>query len=208
MSIVCVHLISLTSLIVLPISILPPLLIAFIRLPIASPAPLVPPLTHVIHSLITIPISARLHSTWFPDHAASTSHSRDGESIEITCDVLSRAYHILDISLGYYMPGNIEPDDPAVMVLCKKAGDDTLYDSLGPLTLLITRLCLSDETSRGRMMEWLLPANLDRTTSLEGRADLLGRCLRLLASVLHPKMKDAMGEMLFAVCNSDGKPFY
>src|ERR1700733_14895055 len=99
------RLISATSLIVLPVSILPPLLKAFIRLPIASPAPLVPPLTHVIHSLITIPISARLHSAWFPDNAASTSHGESAALIEITCDVLARAYHILDISLGYYMPG-------------------------------------------------------------------------------------------------------
>jgi len=49
----------------------------------------------------------------------------------------------------------------------------------------------------------LLPANLDRTLALESRTDLLGRCLRLLASIHHARLKDVVGEMLFAICDSD-----
>jgi hypothetical protein len=102
------------------------------------------------------------------------------------------------------MPGNIDPDDSSVTEMCKKTGDATLDDTLAPLTLLITRLCVFDDICRSRLRNWLLPANLDRTYSLEARPNLLGRCLRLLASVYHSKLKDAMGEMLFALCDSDG----
>lgn len=53
------------------------------------------------------------------------------------------------------------------------------------------------------MREWLLPEDLDRTSPLEARADLLGRCLRLLASIHNARLKDAIGEMLYAICESD-----
>lgn len=55
------------------------------------------------------------------------------------------------------------------------------------------------------MREWLVPDDLDRTNPLESRADLLGRCLRLLASIHHARLKDAVGEMLYAICESDRK---
>jgi hypothetical protein len=45
---------------------------------------------------------------------------------------------------------------------------------------------------------------LDRTAVLESRADILGRLLRLLSSVYHPRLNVASGELLYAVCNHDG----
>jgi hypothetical protein len=105
------------------------------------------------------------------------------------------------------MPGSTDPDEVYVRELVKRESSDnsTLDDLAVPLVVLITRLCGSDANSRTRMREWILPANLDRTSPLEGREDLLGRSLRLLGSVYHPRMKDAVGEMLFVICNSDGK---
>lgn len=82
--------------------------------------------------------------------------------------------------------------------------DSTLEDVLSPVVVLITRLCNADEISRGRLRQWIVPDDLDRSTLLEGRPDLLGRCLRLLASVYHVRLKDAVGEMLFAMSGSDG----
>lgn len=119
-------------------------------------------------------------------------------------DTLLRAYDLLEVSLNHYMPGDIDPDEPSVRELCKKEGDHSVDDALSPLVVLLARLCLSDEGCRGRMREWLVPVDLDRTSPLEGRGDTLGRCLRLLGSVYHPRLKDAVGEMLFAMCDSDG----
>lgn len=130
--------------------------------------------------------------------------SRRSPSPPVTQDTLLRGYDLLDVTLSHYMPGNVEPDDSTVRDLCKSETDGALDDIVTPLVLLITKLCVSDETSRKRMRSWILPDDLDRTSPLEGRSDLLGRCLRLLACVHHPRLKDATGEMLYAACDSDG----
>lgn len=111
---------------------------------------------------------------------------------------------MLDVSLNHYTPDAIDPDDRSVREKCQREMDQSLDDTLTPLVVLITKLCLADEGSRRRMREWILPDDLDRTSPLEGRADLLGRLLRLLSSVHHAKLKNAVGEMLYAVCDSDG----
>jgi hypothetical protein len=119
-------------------------------------------------------------------------------------DTLLHAYHVLDVTLAYYLPEALDPDDASVREKCKR--DDTTLDELiTPLALLVTRLCIGDETSRARLRDWLIPSNLDRTSPLEIRPGMLGRCLRLLGSVYHPNLKKGIGEMMYAMCDSDGK---
>ncbi|KAJ7087367.1 guanine nucleotide exchange factor [Mycena belliarum] len=127
-------------------------------------------------------------------------------------ETLLRAHALLETAFAYYFPDNVDPDDPSVRERAAAssgppiAGSDTLDDELAPLLVLITRLILADESSRTRTREWLVPPNLDRSAaagSLESRADLLGRCIRLLGSVYHPRLKDSVGEMLYAMCDSD-----
>ncbi|KAI0366244.1 hypothetical protein BV20DRAFT_1124446 [Pilatotrama ljubarskyi] len=243
--------------------ILPYLLRTFNTLPPSFPAPLVAPMTHVIHSLITIPVSPSLRNVWFPPNTnsrgspipsskpsgssessskasrpssnsssqagsptggpskdpkpgafdrawsalaagrRSLSRSSSPHASSAPVDVLLRSYDLLDVSLNHYMPGTVDPDDVSVRDKCRKETDQTLDDVMTPLAVLITKLCQADEGSRLRMREWILPEDLDRTSPLEGRADLLGRLLRLLASVHHAKLKNAVGEMLYAVCDSD-----
>jgi hypothetical protein len=121
-------------------------------------------------------------------------------------DTLLHSYSLLDVSLAYYLPGDIDPDDTTVREKCKKEGETNLDDILTPLVVLITRICLGDEDSRARLREWVLPHDLDRTVALESRSDFLGRCLRILPCVYHGRLKDAVGEMFYAMCDSDGKP--
>jgi hypothetical protein len=79
-----------------------------------------------------------------------------------------------------------------------------LDEMIPPLVVLMVRLA-EDVNARIQMQEWILPAGLDRTQSLEGRGDTLGRCiLRLLASVYYMRLKDAIGEWMFALCDNDG----
>lgn len=245
--------------------ILPPLLRAFNTLPPSFPAPLTAPMTHVIHALITIPVSSSLRSVWLPPAkispsstpkptgssepsssqpstskaSRSSSSSRAGSpttgpgkdpkpgafdrawsalsagrrslsrsssphTSSTPVDVLLRAYDLLDVSLNHYMPDAIDPDDIGVRQRCVKEMDQSLDDVMAPLVVLITKLCQADEGSRTRMRQWLLPEDLDRTSPLEGRADLLGRLLRSLSSVHHVKLKNGVGEMLYAICDSDG----
>ncbi|KAI1788919.1 guanine nucleotide exchange factor [Ganoderma leucocontextum] len=245
--------------------ILLPLLRAFNTLPPSFPAPLTAPMTHVIHALITIPVSSSLRTLWLPPAkispsstpkpvgssessssqtstskaSRSSSSSRAGSpttgpakdlkpgafdrawsalsagrrslsrsssphTSSTPVDVLLRAYDLLDVSLNHYMPDVIDPDDVSVRQRCMREMDQSLDDVMAPLVVLLTKLCQADEGSRTRMRQWLLPEDLDRTSPLEGRADLLGRLLRSLASVHHAKLKNATGEMLYAICDSDG----
>lgn len=119
-------------------------------------------------------------------------------------DTLLHTYNLLDVTLAYYLPEALDPDDASVGEKCKR-DDTTLDELLTPLVLLATRLCIGDEPSRARLRNWLIPSNLDRTRPLEARSDILGRCLRLLGSVYHTHLKKAVGEMMYAMCDSDGK---
>lgn len=235
----------------LEIRILPPLLRLFNTLPPSFPAPLAPPMVHVIHTLITVPVTQSLRPKWLPHlsnpstpkpsskpispthsppspdsptaNAARADVSKHGafdrafsrlsvsrknsgrsSSLQHPTDTLLRAHDLLDVTLSHYLPGDIDPDDVSVRERCQGESDSTLDELVCPLVLLITKLCTADEGCRKRMRDWLIPEDLDRTNPLEGRADLLGRCLRLLACIHHARLKDATGEMLFAMCDSDG----
>ena len=85
-----------------------------------------------------------------------------------------------------------------------RAANDILDDILSPLVVLLTRFCVGDEGLKARARQLLLPEDLDRNSPLESRPDLLGRCLRLLSSVYHPRLKEAVGELLFAIADSNG----
>ncbi|KAK0451971.1 guanine nucleotide exchange factor [Desarmillaria tabescens] len=231
---------------------LPSLLRTFYSLPPTFPSPLVSPLTHVIHALITIPISSSLKLIWLgpstPERRSSSnssspkmSTSSGGDSPVLSQtppksstldralsvlsvagrrslsrspspntatpqDILLRAHDLLEVSFSHYFPGSIDPDDSSVRERPKKEQlDGSLDDIISPLIVLITRLCLADATSRGRLREWIVPPDLDRSAPLEGRSDMLGRCLRLMGSVYHPRLKDSVGEMLFAMSDSDAR---
>ncbi|KIJ23912.1 hypothetical protein M422DRAFT_786028, partial [Sphaerobolus stellatus SS14] len=206
-------------------NLLPPLLRLFNELPPTSPCPLAAPLTHVIHSLIMIPISPR----WFSaseSSPASTEGSFPGNKLHravsaltsrrysrsssrsslpappsfVPRDTVQRAWDIFEATTAHYVPD--DPDDPSVRELCKTEGID-LHDTLSPLVVLLTRLATADSAARIRMRNWILPADLDRTSPLEHRKDLLGRCLRLMSSIYFARVKSAVDELLFTICDSD-----
>ncbi|KAL4259413.1 synembryn family protein [Pleurotus pulmonarius] len=120
-------------------------------------------------------------------------------------DTVLRAYDLLDVSLAHFFPGNIDPDDQSVKDRCTAecGGDTTLDELISPLVVLVTRMCLADESCRTRVRNLIVPPDLDRKSPLESRSDILGRCLRLLACVYHDRLKTSVGEMLFAMCDSD-----
>ncbi|KIK95447.1 hypothetical protein PAXRUDRAFT_827008 [Paxillus rubicundulus Ve08.2h10] len=226
---------------------LPPLLRAFHANLSSSGNPLETPLPHVIHSLITIPVSPATRNSWFglqpsrasshpspPDSASSSSSAspssetqlpafRETKSrlLERASSVLSagrrslsrpsrsptvpdsalRAYGLLDATLAYFMPGDIDSDD--ISIRNRVPEGESLDDLVSPLMILITRFCLGDEDAKCRIRDWFIPSNLDRTSPLEKRSDLLGRCLRLLQSLYHSRLNRLCGEMFFAMCDSD-----
>ncbi|GJJ07814.1 hypothetical protein Clacol_002019 [Clathrus columnatus] len=210
----------------------------FNGLPPTFPCPLAPPLNHVIHALINIPV-APLVTQWLSPASTPTSiHSTSSRpppadkfhkalsALATTVattgrrsisssrssspaarsppstprDTVQHAWDLFDLTTAHYVPG--DPDDTLVRQSCKQDGID-LDETLTPLVALLARLADGSNGARVRMKEWLLPAHLDRTSPLEQREDLLGRCLRLMSCVHFPRCKDAVGELLFTICESD-----
>lgn len=135
-------------------------------------------------------------------------------------EVLVRAMDLLDASLAHYLPGDIDPDDASVKQICRQE-DIELDHVMTPLVLLLTKLCKHNLDCRRTFRNRHLPPDLcvvflfhmrravlisdrDRTSPLEHRPDTLGRFIRLMACVHHQQLKDATGELLFIVCDSDG----
>ncbi|KAF8550258.1 hypothetical protein OG21DRAFT_1514209 [Imleria badia] len=116
-------------------------------------------------------------------------------------DSALRAYELLDVTLAHFMPGDINSDDPSIR--SRFPDGESLDDLVSPLVILITRLCLGDDDAKLRIRNWFIPPNLDRSSPLETRSDLLGRCLRLLQSLYHSRLNRVCGEMFFAMCDSD-----
>ena len=238
-------------------SLLPPLIRAFATLPSTPQRPIVAPLTHVIHSLIAIPITPALKPIWFgqhpnspksktPQESTSTSRSdsptrsnsdtpvspkpstleramsvitagRRSLSLSRTSspssatppiDVVQKVWDLLEQCMSHYFPGTTEPDDLTVRDRCKAESSDSLDDILSPLVALLSRLCFGDDGTKVRVRQMLVPDDLDRSSPLEQRADILGKCLRLLSSIYHPRLKDAVGEMLYTIADSDGMLFF
>jgi len=162
-------------------------------LPPLQPCPLAAPLTHTIHALITIPVSETLKPIWF---------NKSGEIY--TGDITQRTYDLLKTTLKRYLPGNREVDAPEVREAVARDSTDSLDDIVTPLVVLLQRLCAGDGETKTRVLKWLIPDDLDRSKPLEQRKDTLGRCLRLLGSVFHPRLKDAVGQLLYALADHDG----
>ncbi|KAJ1308320.1 hypothetical protein OPQ81_004031 [Rhizoctonia solani] len=198
-----------------------PLIKLFHILPSLPSNPLAGPLPYTIHALINIPVAPFAH-LWFPrspkpsrssssgTQSPRPSLDKSGSPVEgsgsgspLSRDSAIRALLILQSLLALHLPGNCDPDDTAVRNASKARGVD-LGEAASPIVALITRLVAADEGARSRIAAVVLPADMDRSSPLEKRDDFLGRCLRLMTSVYYPTLKDAIGEMLFVLCGSDG----
>ncbi|KAG8740642.1 hypothetical protein FRC10_004100 [Ceratobasidium sp. 414] len=255
-----------------------PLIRLFHTLPSTSSAPLAPPLTHVIHALLNVPVAPYAHLL-FPESGSGsptaghpsassprtsrsnsagatqsprpsfsgekaglagsvveagasgsggngsplsralnllnrkTSPARSKPSSPIATpsslpqgDSALRALHLLQSTLALHLPGNSDPDDSSIRTAARAKG--IVLDELAPpVAAFITRLVSGDAGARAKVAAIVVPADMDRSSALEKRDDFLGRCLRLMTSVYYPMLKDAVGEMLFTICGSDGQAF-
>ncbi|KAG8836242.1 hypothetical protein FRC17_008978 [Serendipita sp. 399] len=134
--------------------------------------------------------------------SSSPNRTKSTSSNIFTFQMVTHACSLLEKMLAKYWPGTVEVDSPSVRATALR-DNLNLDEAVPPLVVLLARMAENAE-ARTEMRKWILPDDLDRTTSLEERADTLGRCIRLMSSVYFPRLKDALGEWLYAVCDSDG----
>lgn len=73
--------------------------------------------------------------------------------------VMQRAVDLLDASLAHYLPGNIDPDDAAVLNICNEE-DVKLDNAMGPLVLLMVKVCKASPACRQAFKAHVLPPDL------------------------------------------------
>jgi len=177
----------------------PYLLRILAELPSTSP-PLQPPMTHLLHVLIHVPASLLYKPTTVKSSGIPPiAHQETAASLE-DFDILQRLYFLLETVLQYYV--EYEPDDLRVRTKCREKGV-VLDDLVSPLPIIIIRLVKEDDEARARMLQWVLPQDLDRSQPLERRTDILGIFIRMMVSTHHPHLKATISEMLFCLCNQD-----
>lgn len=120
-----------------------------------------------------------------PTHESPTEPNNTSLSLPThKVDVLAQAFSLLDGTMEFYLPGDVDPDETSVRDRLKAmapppppgtvhSGPDhgSLDDPVSPLVLLLSRLCLADPTCRRRLRSWLVPKDLDRYELLR-QADL------------------------------------
>ncbi|KAF8306234.1 hypothetical protein DL93DRAFT_2172173 [Clavulina sp. PMI_390] len=164
-------------------SVVPALMKLLCSLPPTTPSPLKPPLTYVLNNLIYIPSSGVHENVWLS--------SVDGDS------PLVRLWNLLRKTLAYYVPD--DPDDSSVRIKCQN--ENVVLDELvPPLAFVLGNVAKDSTEARKWLKNTLLPLDLDRSEPLEQRKDLLGQCIRLMASIHHPNLKEAVSQMIFEIC--------
>jgi hypothetical protein len=132
----------------------------------------------------------------------ATASSSSSTTAVLKYQLVHHACALLDSTLEIYWPGTTEADSAEVRASTKR--DNLVLDEvLTPLVVLLARLG-ADLGARTEMRKWLLPDDLDRKDPLESRADVLGRCMRLMSSVYFPRLKDAIGEWIYVLAGEDG----
>ncbi|KAG9051997.1 hypothetical protein FS842_010649 [Serendipita sp. 407] len=130
------------------------------------------------------------------------SKSNNSSFTMSTFQMVTQACSLLENMLAKYWPGVVEADAASVRTAATKENLG-LDEALPPLVVLMARMA-EDAEAKTEMRKWILPDDLDRSGSLEERPDTLGRCIRLMTSVYFPRLKDAIGEWLYVLCDSDG----
>ncbi|PWN54283.1 hypothetical protein IE53DRAFT_323334 [Violaceomyces palustris] len=97
-----------------------------------------------------------------------------------------------------------DPDDKAVKGLAERDGID-LEDTLQPLILLLRKVAAEDDGMKIKLRQIILPEDISRSRPIDKRLDLTGRLVRLMSSILLPRLARASGELLLAICNADPK---
>ncbi|KAJ7430541.1 hypothetical protein B0H11DRAFT_2211016 [Mycena galericulata] len=175
----------------------------------------------VVMAVPAFPSARAPRRTRHPSPARSTAHypsslsrspspipvagdGKDKDKSIATPDTLLRAQDLLAVALAHCFPNAVEADDAPVRERIKAQLADALDDDkLSPLVALLTRLCAGDADACTHTCEWLLLDRSAATGALESRPDTLGCVLGLMGSVCHPRLKDSVGEMLYAMCDGD-----
>jgi hypothetical protein len=131
-------------------SIVGPLIRSLHFLPPTISSPLQPPLTHVLHALINVPVADPYTAKWLASDLSQSSES-------VVVDTPRRLFDLFNAVLHHYIA--YDPDDVAVRAKCRQ--EETVLDELVvPLPIILARLAKGSVSARLRLRDWILPRDL------------------------------------------------
>lgn len=147
-----------------------------------------------------------LSAGFLPKHQGSEGFASEN-SLSVT--LASHLADILSRVLERYFPPtaraptSLDTDDFSVRALAQADGNTDLEDVIQPLCLLLRKLCAENETLRRELKAHFLPDDLDRSVAPDKRGDTTGRLIRLMSSLMLPRLARASGELLLALCKGE-----
>lgn len=197
-------------------------------------SPMLQPIPQLIHSLLCFPFKpfAQLwsnpnsNSTFSPAAAInrlSKTLSRASvaqyDSSKLNFEnmdnypLLNRLVELLNSILSTFWPsssleGGESMDSAQAKTKAASVGIN-LDETLSPLVMLLRKLVAEDMRNnggfKGSLRKILGMDDIDRSVKIEQRGDLLGILVRFLTSSLFSTIKTTVGELIFALCDSDPK---
>ncbi|KAJ3172550.1 hypothetical protein HDU88_005878 [Geranomyces variabilis] len=142
-----------------------------------TPAPLAPPLSHIVHTLLNFPLA--------PYRAA---FSENGE------DIVKRLCAILTDTLS--------AQDPRKGA--SAAGTD-LDQVLPPLIIVMSGIARQDTTARAVMRGLLMPDDIDRSKPLDQGSTVTARLIGFMTALVVPNVRESVCDLLYVLCDENAE---
>ncbi|KAL1919381.1 uncharacterized protein VTP21DRAFT_2074 [Calcarisporiella thermophila] len=165
-----------------------------LKIPPAEPIPMAPPHSHAVHALLNFPV---LPPSLFtsPSDAPKSLREKDAAGSYAIVDFLIQA---LKATVEHTL---VDDDDDG----CRGVADAD--ELISPLALLMAKIATEDKAARSKMREKLLPDDTDRTKPLGKGKSFTHRLIQLLTCITLNNSREAMGELLFTLCDEDANVF-
>ncbi|TIA89800.1 hypothetical protein E3P99_01891 [Wallemia hederae] len=198
-------------------------------------SPMPQPIPQLIHTLLCFPIkpftqiwsNPNNNSIFSPSAAINrlsrtlsrASVAQSDSTTKLNLDnmddypLLNRLIELLNSVINTFWPSTSIEDgqsmDSAQAKTKAASVGVNLDELLSPLIMLLRKLVADDLRGnggfKGSLRKMLNMNDIDRSVKVEQRGDLLGVLVRFLTSSLFSSIKTTVGELLFALCDSDPK---
>ncbi|KAJ3176605.1 hypothetical protein HDU87_004933 [Geranomyces variabilis] len=142
-----------------------------------SPAPLVPPLSHIVHTLLNFPLA--------PYRAAFLKNGTD--IVKRLCAILTDTLNAQDPRKG-----------------AAAAGTD-LDQVLPPLLIVMSGIARQDTAARAVMRGLLMPDDIDRSKPLDQGSTVTARLIGFMTALVVPNVRESVCDLLYVLCDENAE---
>ncbi|KAJ3153081.1 hypothetical protein HDU86_005379 [Geranomyces michiganensis] len=142
-----------------------------------TPAPLAPPLSHIVHTLLNFPLA--------PYREAFTENGED--IVKRLCAILTDTLNAQDPRQG------------------TSASGTDLDQVLPPLIIVMSGIARQDVSARAAMRSLLMPNEIDRSKPLDQGTTVTARLIRFMTALAVPNVRESVCDLLFILCDESAE---